>query len=645
MSTSITSLNQRGRIELARVILYYSQYKFEDNKVESISDELKSTLPTGALPVYKDQDVTLYNPTSIARYLSKKFNLYGSNEIQQTISDEIVDSIWDLLLPLVSAQNESDKLKLKLKLFPQFIGAWEKRINESKSKYISEVRVRYAPSPTGLMHLGGLRTALFNYLFAKKSNGTFILRIEDTDQSRYVEGSAKNLEDCLTWAGIPYDEGPSKPGKCGPYTQSQRLDIYKHYAQVLLDKGDAYRCFCTSERLDTARALLKNKNTVTLYDRHCLKLSKEEVERRLANGDSYTVRLKIPSEKSTKFNDIVKGNVNFNNQLIDDQILMKSDGFPTYHLASVVDDHLMGISHIIRGEEWLNSTPKHIILYEALGWEPPIMAHVPLLLNSDKSKLSKRQGDVSVDAYINKGFLPEALINFVALLGWAPQNNDTQEIFTLKELIDKFTLEGINTSGSVVNLERLDWLNVNHIRRLLDDPEQSHRIVDKVRELLTSKSIGLDRLDDTQFLVKAIHCVKDRVHRIDDFEQLLSPLYSDSIDYQSNDAKKMKEKVWKDNSYEIVSNIIKELEKIEENEFESKNIYKTLQSVCVKIYQPLQETPMTEKEISSKTNTLMSNLRYLLLGSPVGGGIPNTIEILGKENSIKRLLIGLEKNK
>eukprot|EP01133_Synstelium_polycarpum_P012199 gene12199-14277_t len=250
------------------------------------------------------------------------------------------------------------------------------------------VRVRYAPSPTGLMHLGGLRTALFNYLFAKRHGGTFLLRIEDTDQTRYVEGSAQNLDDCLAWAGIPYDEGPKRPIKdIAPYVQN----------------GSAYRCFCSPERLASLRVNSKNKGPVSLYDRACLKLPREEVDRRVANGESHTVRLKIPNtETYTKFNDIVKGNVQFNNQMIDDQILMKSDGFPTYHLASVVDDHLMKISHVIRGEEWLNSTPKHIILYEAFGWKAPVFAHVPLLLNTDKSKLSKRQGDVSVDSYIER---------------------------------------------------------------------------------------------------------------------------------------------------------------------------------------------------------------------------------------------------
>ncbi|GAM23617.1 hypothetical protein SAMD00019534_067920 [Acytostelium subglobosum LB1] len=443
------------------------------------------------------------------------------------------------------------------------------------------------------MHLGGLRTALFNYLFAKKHNGSFILRIEDTDRTRLVEGSAQNLDDCLAWAGIPYDEGPKRPLPDTPsYVQSERLNIYKEHAKVLLDSGAAYHCFCTAERLEAQRALSKNKGPVQLYDRSCLKLTREEVERRLQRGDSHTVRLRIPHERAhTKFTDIVKGNVQFLNQQIDDQILMKSDGFPTYHLASVVDDHLMRISHVIRGEEWLNSTPKHIILYEAFGWKPPHFAHVPLLLNSDKSKLSKRQGDVSVDSYINKGYLPQALVNFVALLGWSPSDT-TKEVFTLDELIES------------------------------------------IKEKL-SKSLEGNVIIDDQYLKRAIHCVKERIHVIDDCVSLLRPFFM-SADFSTEQAKAMRQKVWHgDRSVNNVKVIMEELSSIDgsSDNFTAENIYQSFQRACQIIHPDSQ----TDKERTTKTNQLMSQLRYLLNGSPSGGGVPLTIEILGKDKALVRL--------
>ncbi|EAL71477.1 glutamate-tRNA ligase [Dictyostelium discoideum AX4] len=535
--------------------------------------------------------------------------------------------------------------------------------NNNENNNENKIRVRYAPSPTGYLHLGGLRTALFNYLFAKKNNGTFILRIEDTDRTRFVEGSAKSLAGCLEWAGIPYDEGPSRPGECGPYVQSERLPIYKEYAEKLVKSGHAYHCFCSSERLSMSRINLKNQHAMSLYDRHCLKLSEDEIQRKLQSGESHTIRLKIPPG-ITKFTDHVKGTVQFNNQLIDDQVLMKSDGYPTYHLASVVDDHLMGISHIIRGEEWLNSTPKHIILYQAFGWKPPQMVHVPLLLNSDKSKLSKRQGDVSVDSYISKGYLPEALINFVSFLGWSPststtsstttttttttdQETSSKEIFTLKELVESFSLDGINKSGSVVNMERLDWLNVNHIRLQIDDPLKQNEILLKIKNQLleyfnNNNNIDFKKEIDTEYLLKSINCVKERVHLIEDFNNLLKPFFIDQIDYTTEEAIKMKQKVWKgDDSIRNIEFVIKRLQDLQD--FTMANVYKQLQLTCSQdIYKDQQ---LTEKELTTKTNQLMSNLRYILLGSPVGGGIPLAIETFGKDKTIKTLLNGLNLNK
>ncbi|HQY22082.1 MAG TPA: glutamate--tRNA ligase, partial [Ignavibacteria bacterium] len=284
----------------------------------------------------------------------------------------------------------------------------------------NNVRVRFAPSPTGYVHIGSVRTALFNYLYARNQNGKNILRIEDTDQTRKVEGAVENLVDSLALLGIDFDEGPGKDGEAGPYFQSERLEIYKKYCDELLEKKAAYYAFETSEELDEMRKMQQLEGRQTMYDGRARDLTDEEVKANLDKGMPYVIRLKVPRDEEVRFNDVIKGNIKIETNIIDDQILLKSDGFPTYHLANVVDDHLMGITHIIRGEEWVTSVPKHILIYKALGWEVPAMVHVPLILNPDKSKLSKRQGDVAVEDFLKKGYLKEALINFIAMLGWNP---------------------------------------------------------------------------------------------------------------------------------------------------------------------------------------------------------------------------------
>lgn len=328
-------------------------------------------------------------------------------------------------------------------------------------------RVRFAPSPTGYLHVGGLRTALFNYLFAKKNNGTFVLRIEDTDRNRFVEGAVDNLISALKWAGLEFDEGPEIGGNFGPYMQSHRLDIYKKYAEELILKGKAYYCFCSPERLKKLREEQeKQKLPQVKYDKHCLHLSESEVAKNLAEGIANVVRLNVESDKTIQFDDIVRDYVEFESNNVDDQVLIKGDGFPTYHLANVVDDHLMKITHVIRGEEWLSSTPKHVLLYDAFQWERPIFVHLPLLLNPDRSKLSKRQGDVAVEDYRDKGYLKDALINFVALLGW--NAGDDKEFYSIEELIESFSLERVNKAGAVFDLQKLNWLNAEHLRNKPD---------------------------------------------------------------------------------------------------------------------------------------------------------------------------------
>jgi len=328
------------------------------------------------------------------------------------------------------------------------------------------VRTRFAPSPTGFLHVGGLRTALYNYLFARKNNGFFILRIEDTDRTRYVEGALENLLKTLKWVGLEYDEGPGRDGKYGPYVQSERTETYREHANKLLDKGYAYHCFCTTERLEEMRKRQSELKQAPMYDRACLKLAPEEIEAKLHARIPFVIRQKIPQGQRLKFKDLIRDTVQFDTSNIDDQILMKSDNFPTYHLANVVDDHLMAITHVIRGEEWLPSTPKHILLYEAFGWRKPEFAHIPLLLNKDKSKLSKRQGDVSVEDFIKKGYIKEAVINFIAFLGWHPGKGEEQEIFSLEELVEKFSLEKVHKGGAVFEIDKLDWFNFQWQRKL-----------------------------------------------------------------------------------------------------------------------------------------------------------------------------------
>lgn len=333
------------------------------------------------------------------------------------------------------------------------------------------IRDRFAPSPTGNVHVGSLRTALYNYLFAQKNNGQFLLRLEDTDRTRYEEGAVENLLDALMVTGVVPDEGLFEEdgkiiqkGDCGPYIQSERLDIYKKYIDQLLENGQAYYCFCTKERLDEVREKQKAAGETPRYDGHCRNLPREEVEARVAAGEPCVIRLKLPEDHVVAFDDAVRGRIEINTNDLDDQVLIKTDGFPTYHFAVVVDDHLMGITHVIRGEEWLPSTPKHVYLYECFGWEQPQYVHLSNILNDDHKKLSKRQGDVSVGDFLKKGYLPEALINFLALLGWSPENE--QEIFSMDELIEAFDLSRINKSGAVFDRAKLDWMNAHYIKEL-----------------------------------------------------------------------------------------------------------------------------------------------------------------------------------
>jgi nondiscriminating glutamyl-tRNA synthetase len=394
------------------------------------------------------------------------------------------------------------------------------------------IKTRFAPSPTGFLHVGGLRTALYAYLYAKKHNGSFILRVEDTDRARLVEGSVEAMVRSLAWGGIDIDEGVkfddagniTQVGENGPYIQSERLDIYKKHMDELLEKGHAYHCFCTRERLDDLRKMQETNKMPTGYDGHCREMSKEDVQAKIDAGEKYVIRLKMPKEGVTSFEDLVRGKVEFKNELIDDQVLMKSDGFPTYHFAVVVDDHLMEITHVIRGEEWISSTPKHIMLYEMFGWDKPQFAHLSLLVNEKKAKLSKRHGDVAVEDFKEKGYLPEALINFISFLGWNP--GDEREIFSLAELEKEFDFDKVAKSAAVFNREKLAWYNQQYIKGLSNEQLAS-------LALPYLKNAGIVGEDiDMKWLESVVALEKERMEVFTELPESLGYIFADSLDYE-----------------------------------------------------------------------------------------------------------------
>lgn len=397
------------------------------------------------------------------------------------------------------------------------------------------VRTRFAPSPTGMLHVGGLRTALFAYLFAKSKGGVFALRIEDTDRERFVEGGMENIISALSWAGIEVDEGFTldsegksvEKGGYGPYIQSSRLPLYQEHIRTLIDRGHAYHCFCTKERLAELRTRQESEKLPSKYDGACKALSADEVSKRVASGESFVIRMNMPSDGVTVVEDVVRGKVEFRNELIDDQVLIKADGFPTYHFAVVVDDHLMEITHVIRAEEWLPSTPKHVVLYEMFGWQIPVYAHLPLLVNEKKQKLSKRHGDVSVEDFREKGYLPGAIVNFIAFLGWNPGGE--QEIFSLSELTQKFTLEQVSKSASVFNLEKLNWYNKQYMLAM-DPVELAHHVA----PFLQNAGV-IEQLPETDIewesLAKIVNLEKGRVNTLAEFAEALGFVFATTLVY------------------------------------------------------------------------------------------------------------------
>ena len=488
----------------------------------------------------------------------------------------------------------------------------------------TKIRVRFAPSPTGFLHVGGLRTALFNYLFARHNNGVFILRIEDTDRTRYVKGATENLISILHWCGLDYDEGPYldeqgriyQKGDYGPYIQSQRIEIYKKFAEELLKNGYAYRCFCTPQRLEELRKTQLLNKQPPMYDRFCRNLPQKESDER-AKSEPYTIRLKVPDEEIV-VKDLLRGEVKFDGRLIDDQILLKSDGYPTYHLANVVDDHLMEITHVIRGEEWLSSTPKHILLYKYFGWESPKFVHLPLLLSPDRSKLSKRSGDVSVEDYKKEGYLPEAIINYVALLGFSTE--DSQQFFTKEELIQKFTLERCSESPAIFDKQKLLWMNSEYIRKT--DIERLYIYTKPFLEQAGFKNIE----EQKEYIKKLIEAEKERIKLLKDVPYLIEYFLKDDneIVYDETAVKKF---LATDQQKNILKEILEELKNIES--FDKTTLEEKIRTFC--------------HRKGYKTSDVFHPIRVAVSGRKEGIGLFDLLELLGKQKVINRINIVLNK--
>lgn len=484
------------------------------------------------------------------------------------------------------------------------------------------VRVRFAPSPTGFLHIGGLRTALYNYLFARHiKGGQFILRIEDTDQARYMEGAEEDIVEALVWCGIEIDESPGNPGAFGPYRQSERKEIYKEYAMQLVESGHAYYAFDTTEELDEMRERLqKSGNPAPKYDsitrqsmRNSLTLSKDDLDERLGRGDEYVIRLKVPRRETVRFEDEIRGHVSFETKGLDDQVLLKSDGMPTYHLANVVDDHLMKITHVIRGEEWLSSTPKHLLLYDYLGWKPPVMAHLPLIMSPSGGKLSKRKAEeegipVNTRDYIRQNYEPEALVNFLAYLGWSP--GDDSEIHSLDELCELFTLDRVSKGGAVFNHKKLLWYNENYLR---EKPDRDLA----ARTKTMADEAGLE-ISNGEYLRKVIPLLKERVSKIDEFLTMGRFFFEDPKEYDENALKK-----WKEDSPQLVRAYRDKIAGWEEESFKAADLKRALEEV------------IGEYEVGF--GKLMMPLRIAVTGQGFGPDLFPALELLGKETVLHRI--------
>jgi glutamyl-tRNA synthetase len=472
------------------------------------------------------------------------------------------------------------------------------------------VRVRFAPSPTGYPHLGNIRTALFNWLFAKHNNGTFILRIEDTDAARKVEGAVEIIMDSLQWLGLDWDEGP--------FFQSQRLQNYKEIADRLVAEDKAYLCYCSPERLDEVRREQMKHKQPPGYDRHCRSLTKEQKAEMKASGITPVVRFKSPLEGQTTFKDLIKGEVTFENKVLDDFVLLKSDGYPTYHLANIIDDHIMNISHVLRADEWLSSTPRHMLLYQAVGWQPPEFAHLPMILGPDRAKLSKRHGATAINEYRDKGYLPEAMINFLSLLGWSL--DDKTELLSCDEIIAHFSLERVSKTAAVFNNEKLDWMNGIYIRNLDIDQFAERAVPFLERELPDTVKRPLD----TGYIRQIMPLIQERAKTLDEIPALTDFFFVDDIDYEPS---ALLGKLDPGQASHILSITIEKLDLLKD----------WTTDALETMLRPLAA------ELEVKTGVLFGLLRTATTGKTAAPPLFQTMEVLGRKTSMKRIREALDK--
>ena len=473
-----------------------------------------------------------------------------------------------------------------------------------------KIRVRYPPSPTGEPHVGNIRTAIFNWLFARHHGGSFVIRIEDTDQARKVEGAVEGQFEALRWLGVDWDEGPDVGGDYAPYTQSQRLHLYRQAADDLLERGSAYLCYCSTERLAEMRKEQARRKAALGYDRHCRDLTDAERRAQEQSGVTPVVRFKMPLEGVTTLVDLVRGEVSFENRLVDDFVILKSDGFPTYHLANVVDDHLMEISHVMRAEEWLSSTPRHVQLYGALGWEPPKFAHLPMVLGPDRSKLSKRHGATSVLKYQERGYLPEAMVNFLTLLGWSL--DDKTEILATTELIEHFDIDRVGKAGAIFSHDKLDWMNGVYLRDM-SHGELADALLEYWRRFPPSEVWGQP---DRTYLLKIVPLIQERIKTLADAAPLVLFFFQGEIDYHG--AELVQKGMDAEGTRKGLEASLAGLSALRSFDAES----------IEGVIRPLAE------ELNVKTGQLFGTLRVATTGQQVAPPLFQTMEVLGKERTL-----------
>ena len=478
----------------------------------------------------------------------------------------------------------------------------------------SNFRVRFAPSPTGEPHVGNIRTAIFDWLLARQQNGEFIVRVEDTDRARAVDGAVEVIMEALKWLGLEWDEGPDIGGKYAPYKQSERLPLYTKHAEQLVDSGFAYRCYCSPERLDAVRKARSKQQNATGYDRHCRELDSYERERMetelAARGETPVVRFKMPLEGTTTIDDLVRGEVTFENRLVDDFVMLKSDGYPTYHLAHLIDDQEMRITHVLRGEEWLPSVPRHLQLYKALGWQPPKFAHLPIILAPDRSKLSKRHGATSLLDYREMGYLPHTMVNFLTLLGWSL--DDKTELFSTDALIENFSIERVSKAGAIFNNDKLDWMNGHYIREM-----SAHELAEALLDFWQAfPPPEIPTLPSRELALKIVPLVQERLKTLRDAAPLVAFLFKDEIEYDADEL--IQRRMDADSTRRCLEAAHDSLAALDQ--FDAAPIETLLRGMV--------------KELDVKAGQLFGSLRVATTGQRIAPPLFESLEVLGRERSL-----------